>query len=114
MSGNAAKESDYPMPVPTSQEHTVSTSSNEHIGIVMYTTRWCGDCRRAKRIFAALDVPYSEVNIEEHEDAAAFVARVNNGQRRVPTILFPDGTKLVEPANATLEAKLATYTGVSQ
>lgn len=79
----------------------------------MYTTRWCGDCRRAKRIFAALNVPYAEVNIEEDKSAAEFVMRVNGGWQSVPTILFPDGTMLIEPANATLEAKLAAYTRLS-
>ncbi|MGH2516514.1 MAG: glutaredoxin family protein [Ktedonobacterales bacterium] len=75
----------------------------------MYTTRWCGDCRRAKRLFAAQNVPFTEVDIEDVEAAAELVMRVNDGQRRVPTILFPDGTKLVEPSNATLEAKLAAF-----
>lgn len=88
-------------------------ASAKEPGIVMYTTRWCGDCRRAKRIFAALNVPYAEVNIEEDKSAAEFVMRVNGGWQSVPTILFPDGTMLIEPANATLEAKLAAYTRLS-
>ena len=28
------------------------------------TTSWCGDCRRAKKVFAALGVPYAEINID--------------------------------------------------
>lgn len=91
------------------QQQDSSTSSHTDTTITMYTTTWCGDCRRAKRVFAAYSVPYIEVDIEEDEAAAAFVSRVNAGQRRVPTILFPDGTKLVEPSNSTLEAKLAPY-----
>lgn len=74
--------------------------------IVMYTTRWCSDCRRAKRVFAALHVPYREVDIEEHEEAADLVVRINQGARSVPTIVFPDGTVLVEPSNVVLEEKL--------
>lgn len=88
---------------------TSSHSSHEDSGIIMYTTSWCGDCRRAKRIFAAWSVPYTEVDIEEDRAAAALVIRLNAGKRSVPTILFPDGTKLVEPSNAALEAKLAPY-----
>jgi len=30
---------------------------------------------------------------------------INNGNRSVPTIIFPDGTKLVEPPEAELNAK---------
>ena len=75
----------------------------------MYTTTWCGDCRRAKRVFAAMNVPYAEIDIEADMKAAELVTRLNGGARSVPTILFPDDTKLVEPSNATLEAKLAPY-----
>jgi mycoredoxin len=34
------------------------------------------------------------------------VQRVNHGYRSVPTIVFPDGSLLVEPSNAELERKL--------
>jgi mycoredoxin len=73
----------------------------------MYTTTWCGDCRRAKRIFTDLGVPYREVNIEHDDTAAAIVLRVNGGMRSVPTIIFADGTVLVEPSSSALQAKLA-------
>lgn len=75
----------------------------------MYSTTWCGDCRRAKRVFAALGVPFVEINIEEDTDAEALVERINDGMHSVPTILFPDGTILVEPAYWQLEAKLVPY-----
>ncbi len=75
----------------------------------MYTTSWCSDCRRAKRVFAALNVPYREVDIEEDEESAQLVMRLNRGAQSVPTIVFPDGAVLVEPSNAVLEAKLAEY-----
>ncbi len=75
--------------------------------ILMYSTTWCGDCRRAKRTFEALGVHYQEINIERDAAAAAYVSRINDGMLSVPTILFPDGTVLVEPSNAELEAKLA-------
>jgi mycoredoxin len=74
--------------------------------IVMYSTTWCGDCRRAKRVFAALEVPYIEINIEEDDAAAELVVKINDGTRNVPTILFPDGSVLIEPSNVTLEKKL--------
>jgi mycoredoxin len=73
----------------------------------MYSTTWCGDCWRARRVFEALGVPYQEINIERDAAAAARVSRINDGVLSVPTILFPDGTVLVEPSSAELEAKLA-------
>lgn len=102
------------MPISTPQHPEAPVVSEKEPGIVMYTTRWCGDCRRAKRIFAALNVPYAEVDIEEDKSAAEFVTRVNGGWRTVPTILFPDGTMLIEPANAVLEARLTAYTRSSR
>src|SRR5215467_7509989 len=77
--------------------------------ITMYSTAWCGDCRRAKRVFDAFGVPYVEINIEEDEVAEALVEHINAGMHSVPTIIFPDGTILVEPRYGQLEAKLAPY-----
>jgi len=77
----------------------------------MYTTTRCLDCRLDKRVFAAFDLPVVEVNVEEDELAAAFVLRLNSGMLSVPTILFPDGSWLVEPSATILEAKLRTVSG---
>jgi mycoredoxin len=91
------------------------STSDSAIGpsITLYSTTWCGDCRRAKRVFADFGVPYAEVNIDEDEDAAALVQQLNNGMRSVPTIVFPDGGVLVEPSSAALAAVLAHYTSAT-
>lgn len=65
--------------------------------ITMYATTWCGVCRRAKRWFDAHAIPYESIDIETDEQAAAEVLRINGGMRSVPTIVFPDGSILVEP-----------------
>jgi mycoredoxin len=75
--------------------------------IKMYATTWCGDCRFAKRWFDAHGIPYEFINIEEDEQAADLVIKVNRGARSVPTILFPDGSILVEPSARELAAKFA-------
>jgi len=74
--------------------------------IKVYGTAWCGDCRRAKQVFQAEGVEYEWIDLAEQPDAAAIVEKVNNGNRSVPTILFPDGTVLVEPASPVLAQKL--------
>src|SRR5262245_55101349 len=74
--------------------------------ILIYGTAWCGDCRRALRVLDQLQASYRYINIDEDEDGAAYVVDVNRGRRSVPTILFPDGSVLVEPSNATLTQKL--------
>ncbi len=77
--------------------------------IVMYSTAWCPDCRRARRVFAQAGVAYTDVDIDEDPQAEQFVRQLNRGNRSVPTILFPDGTRLVEPGDAQLMSKLKAY-----
>ena len=74
--------------------------------IIMYGTTWCPDCTRAKRILDSHNIPYEWINIQEDAAARQYVQEINGGYRSVPTILFPDGSVLVEPSNRELEAKL--------
>ena len=84
---------------------THPTTKQETIKI--YATTWCGDCRMAKRWFDTHNIPYEYINIEEDEDAAEYVLRVNKGMQSVPTIVFPDGSILVEPSPRELAAKFS-------
>jgi mycoredoxin len=68
----------------------------------MYSTTWCGDCHRAKRVFDELDTPYKNINIETEPGAATDMMRLNGGRQSVPTILFPEGSVLIEPSNSEL------------
>jgi mycoredoxin len=54
--------------------------------IVVYTTPWCRECKIAKRFLEERGIPYEEVDIEEHPEAAEYVMRVNDGMRKVPTL----------------------------
>lgn len=78
--------------------------------IVVYSTVWCPDCKRAKKFFGEQRVPYINVDIEQDAEAMAFVEKVNNGKHIIPTIVFPDGSMLVEPSNAQLAEKLGLQT----
>lgn len=73
--------------------------------IVMYATEYCPDCHRAKAFFDANHIEYLRVGLEENEAAIEFVMNINNGHRSVPTIIFPDGSILVEPSWKELEKK---------
>jgi len=73
--------------------------------IQMYGADWCPDCRRAKRFFQEHGIEFEWHDTESDPEAAEFVRRVNNGKRIIPTIIFPDGSMLVEPSNAQLAAK---------
>ena len=78
--------------------------------IIVYSTVWCPDCKRAKRFFGEQRVPYINIDIEKDSQAMAFVEQVNNGMRVVPTIIFPDKSILTEPSNAELASKLGLQT----
>ena len=74
--------------------------------LTMYSTTWCGYCRRLKLQLDAAGVAYNEVNIEHDPDAVAFVEGVNGGNRTVPTVRFQDGSALTNPSLAQVTAKL--------
>ncbi len=74
--------------------------------IVMYSTSWCGYCRRLKTQLDSAGIGYTEVNIEEHPDAVAYVEEVNGGNQTVPTVVFPDGSAATNPSLADVKARL--------
>lgn len=76
--------------------------------ITMYSTTWCGYCRRLKSQLDSVGISYTEVNIEEQPDAAAFVEQVNGGNQTVPTIVFPDGSAATNPSLADVRARLGS------
>jgi mycoredoxin len=75
--------------------------------ITIYGTPWCGDCRRALRVLDQHKANYHYVDIESDDVARSYVERLNNGYQSVPTILFPDGSVLIEPSAARLTEKLS-------
>jgi mycoredoxin len=75
--------------------------------LIMYTTSWCGFCRNLKRQLNRAGIEISEVDIEHDQAAADYVMSVNGGTQTVPTIVFPDGTTLVNPSAAQVRARLA-------
>lgn len=74
--------------------------------ITVIGASWCPDCRRAKTFLAEQRVAYDWVDLEQHPEATEIVERYNNGSRSIPTIIFPDGSHLVEPGNDELAEKL--------
>ncbi len=75
--------------------------------VTMYTTTWCGYCRRLKDGLDRAGIPYAEVDIEQEDGAADIVMQVNGGNQTVPTLVFADGSALTNPSVADVRAKLA-------
>jgi len=84
----------------------MNTNQSKNNTIVMYTTSWCPDCHRAKFLLDEYGIEYMNLDVEENPAALAFVKEVNHGNRVVPTIIFPDGSILVEPTNNMLAEKV--------
>jgi mycoredoxin len=78
--------------------------------VTMYSTTWCGYCRRLKVQMDAAGIAYDEVNIERDAAAAEFVQNANGGNRTVPTLRFADDSALTNPSLAQVTAKLAALT----
>ncbi len=78
--------------------------------ITVMGTSWCSDCKRAKRFLGDQQVEYKWVDVEQDEKARTFVEDHNDGKTIIPTIVFDDGTILVEPSNAQLAQKLGLPT----
>jgi mycoredoxin len=73
----------------------------------MFSTVWCGYCRRLKSQMERAGIDYVEVDIERFPAAAELVMSVNGGNQTVPTVLFADGSALANPSIAQVQNKLA-------
>lgn len=74
--------------------------------IQFYGTTWCYSSRRARATLDEYKIPYVFIDIDVDMDGRRYVEQVNNGNRSVPTILFTDGSLLVEPSIQQLKEKL--------
>ncbi len=81
-----------------------------HTNLTVYGATWCSDCKRAKKFLGEQRVHYNWVDVEQDAEGLALVERANNGKRIIPTIVFDDGSMLIEPSNAELAAKLGLQT----
>ncbi|WP_175412209.1 mycoredoxin [Streptomyces sp. TRM64462] len=81
--------------------------------VTMYSTTWCGYCRRLKSQLDREGIAYTEVNIEQDPESAAFVEKVNNGNQTVPTVLVTpnsgaENVVMTNPSLAQVQQALAS------
>lgn len=75
--------------------------------LTMYSTTWCGYCRRLKTQLDESGISYVEIDIEEDPASAEFVGSVNGGNHVVPTVKFADGSTATNPSLAAVKQTLA-------
>lgn len=73
----------------------------------MYSTTWCGYCRRLRTQLDEAGITYTVIDIEENPAAAEFVGSVNNGNHVVPTIKYSDGSTATNPSLKQVKQALA-------
>ena len=56
--------------------------------VIMYSTSWCGYCKKAARHFRKSNIPFKEYDIEKSKKAALEYKKLNG--RGVPLILIGD------------------------
>jgi mycoredoxin len=76
--------------------------------ITMYSTTWCGYCRRLKSQLEREGIGFTEVDIEQKPEAAEYVMSVNGGNQTVPTVVVvgPGGEQvaMTNPSLAQVKA----------
>jgi glutaredoxin len=74
--------------------------------LVVYSSAWCSDCRRAKRVLEEAEAPFDEVDIDRDASAEALVLERSGGRRVVPTLRFDDRVWAFNPAPPLLRRLL--------
>jgi glutaredoxin len=72
---------------------------------VLYSTSWCPDCKRSKAFLERHNIEYLDIDIGKDNDAFVFIEKLTR-RVRIPTLVFPDGTIMVEPGDDALQHKL--------
>ena len=74
--------------------------------LVVYSSSWCSDCRRMKRVLEDAEARFDEVNIDQDAGAEAVVLAKSGGRRVVPTLRFDDRVWAFNPAPPLLRRLL--------
>ncbi len=79
---------------------------SENETIILYGTTWCGGSRRCRLMLDKNGIAYKWIDIDQDETAGKYLETLNGGHRSVPTLVWPDGSKLTEPTEIELANKL--------
>lgn len=74
--------------------------------ITMFSTEWCGYCKRLKKMLDSVGIEYREIDIEHTPGTEQLVKSVNGGNAVVPTVIYPDGSTATNPSLGDVKASL--------
>ena len=64
--------------------------------IKVYGADWCPDCVNAKNFLSSKGIDFEYIIITNNDEAIAFLEKVNNGKRIIPTLIV-DGKIYTNP-----------------
>jgi thioredoxin reductase (NADPH) len=80
-------------------------------GIRVIGNRWSPFSHQVKDFLARNQIPYKWLDIELEEDAAKLVKYAEgDGREQLPLVLFPDGSRLIQPSNLEIATKIGLQT----
>jgi thioredoxin reductase (NADPH) len=79
-------------------------------GIRVAGAQWSRQCYQAKEFLARNQVPYQWLDIEREAPIRELVQRLTGSLTRLPVVLFPDGSHLIEPTQLELATKVGLPT----
>ncbi|GAA1009928.1 putative glutaredoxin-like protein [Acrocarpospora pleiomorpha] len=74
--------------------------------ITIYGARWCGHCHRLKARLSEAGIAYTEVDVDSTPGAVELISELNGGSWLIPTVVFPDGSALVNPSLEDVRSRL--------
>lgn len=74
--------------------------------ITLYSSGWCAQSRSVENFLKRNEIDVHKIDIDGDNEARQQLIDLNNGFASVPTLLFPDGTKLTEPSFSEIRQKI--------
>jgi thioredoxin reductase (NADPH) len=79
-------------------------------GIRVVGNRWSRPSHEVKEFLARNQVPYQSLDIETDEEARRLVELAEAGAARLPVVILPDGSHLVQPSTMELAERIGLRT----
>ncbi|HJW83163.1 MAG TPA: FAD-dependent oxidoreductase [Anaerolineae bacterium] len=79
-------------------------------GIRVAGTLWSNESHEIKDFLVRQQIPYQWLDVESDAEARALVEQQHQGELRIPTVFFPDGSFLAQPDLRSLAEKVGLQT----
>ena len=84
-------------------------------GIRVVGDRWSSFSHQVKDFLARNQIPYQWLDLDQEPDAEKLMEFAEpSGKRLLPLVLFPDGSRLVQPSNLAIAEKIGLQTHAEQ